>query len=146
MFKKRYPKDTIEVTYLDQYTKTIKYEAKNIVTGEILTSESRKELSEQTKVSKSSVQKSIVTNGAYQFNNWVFKLENDKPYAKILNNDTYNQPSIIKALDTTNNSILTFDSKTKASNHFNIDRKTLSNIISEQNLLYNKYLISSESA
>lgn len=141
VYRKRYPNDKIVVKILDNYSEDVNYIAKNIVNDNILISSSRKELSELTNVTKSSVQKSIANDGAYQFDNWVFKVDDHKPFRNIINKEHYNKPKQISILDTTSNNSRIFDSIRKTSDYLNIDKKTIKKFLNSNNLLFNKYLL-----
>jgi len=141
IYRKRYPNDKIVVKILDNYSKDVNYVAKNIVSNNIITTVSRKELSELTNVSKSSVQKSIANNGAYQSNNWVFKIDDHKPFAVVLNINNTNNPIKISMLDKTTNNNIVFNSIRKASSYLSIDKKTIKKFLNSNNLLFNKYLL-----
>ncbi len=127
VYRKRYPNDKIVVKILDNYSQEVIYIAKNLVTDEVISTNNRKELSEITGVSKSSVQKSITNNGAYQFNNWVFKIDDHKPFATILNNNPVNKPTVVLSKDMVTNKTTKFTSINAIGTEYNVTKKPLKN-------------------
>lgn len=140
IYKKYHPNDKVTLTILDNYSSEQNYIAKNLMTDEIITSMSRKELSERTNVAKSSMQKSIANDGAYQFNNWVFKVDNHTAFATVLNLNTSNQPKKIICLNKITNEETTYDSLRQAAVMHNVDKNTILKLIASQTLFRNTFL------
>ena len=122
-------------------TKDVFYIAKNIKTNEILRNKSLLKLSEVTDVKYSSARKSASTNGKYQYNDWVFKVDNKKPFSLIGNFNNVNKPVELILLDTTTNEETKFKSLRGVGRHLNIDKKTVKKLLISGDLLYNKYLL-----
>jgi len=97
VMKKRKPKHKIYIQLLNQYANNnVKYIAKRSVDDKEYVVGDRRKLIELTGVSKSSIQKSISTNGKYEYNGWRFKRE-DIPWDEAAT--ITNKPKPIKLLD-----------------------------------------------
>ena len=141
VYKKRHPNDKLVYKKLDNHTKDVFYIAKNIKTNEIIRNKSLLKLSEVTDVKYSSARKSTSTNGKYQYNDWVFKIDNRKPFSLIGNFNNVNKPVELILLDTTTNEETKFKSLRGVGRHLNIDKKTVKKLLISGDLLYNKYLL-----
>lgn len=70
-----------------------RYLARNNTTNNIISGDTLAELIKITGVGKSSAQKSAANNGAYEFNGWVFKVDDDNDFSPLV--DIANKKSTI---------------------------------------------------
>jgi len=137
VFKKKYPNRSIQVIELDQYAKDTKYIAWNIITNKKIVTDNRKELSRLTGVSKSSVQKSIYSNGRYQYNGWRFNIEGE-PWLDLIIPMNKNQN--ITLLNLTTNNKQSFNSIREVAKFLNVSKKTVTDAINKE-ITINNYLL-----
>lgn len=132
--------DKVKRNYLDLLVEKVDLEEKkpdsylcfNSETNEYIKAKDRKEVMGITNGSKSTVQKSIITNGSYGINNiWYVKYDDGKPFAKpaiILN-----KPTPVKAVK--DGIIKIFSSIREAAVFFNVDKRTISNNLSNKTFI-----------
>lgn len=113
-----------------------RYIAYNRETGEVIYTDSTTPLITMTGVTKSSIRKSAFFNGKYEFNNWVFKIDDGTDFDPV--EDVYNRPKSLKF--TRGDEVLEFNSIREASKYFNIPNNTLRYAISRNNI-FNGYKI-----
>lgn len=113
-----------------------RYIAYNRETGEVIYADSTTPLITMTGVTKSSIRKSAFFNGKYEFNNWVFKIDDGTDFDPV--EDIYNRPKGIRFVK--DNEVLEFNSIREASKYFNISNNTLRYTISKNNT-FNGYNI-----
>ena len=108
-------------------------EAKNIVTGQIVTRPNLRELSIATGVPKSTIHKFINMNIDNRLiNNWLIRTRTNLPWADELNNIESNKNDSKKVRAKTDNEEIVFKSLNQAKHFFNRDARTIKNIISNK--------------
>jgi len=108
-------------------------EAKNIVTGQIVTRPNLRELSIATGVPKSTIHKFINKNIDNRLiNNWLIRTRTNLPWADELNNIESNKNDSKKVRAKTDNEEIVFKSLNQAKHFFNRDARTIKNLISNK--------------
>jgi hypothetical protein len=109
-------------------------------TNKLVKATDRADVMRVTNGSKSTIQKSITSNGAYTINNrWRAKVDDGIPFAELV--DIANKRTPVKLTKDTETKV--FSSLREAANYLNIDRKMLKKLIKEKNP-FNGYYISYE--
>lgn len=130
---------TYSIENLDSYSNNINYICRNILTGEETIYNNRRDIMMAISSSKSNIQKSIATNGAYVVNNHVIKKNDGLPFSKLAT--IKNNPKSIQVIDVKSNTSQIFTSIRKTAEYFKVDKKTISNAIENNRMINNKRII-----
>ena len=121
-----------------QNNKDLTYICLDNTNDEITPAKTRKEIMDITGGTKSAIQKSIITNGAYIVNTkWRIKYDDGKPFAPLAN--IANKRVAVQATGATDT--IKFSSNREASYFFKVDKKTIVTAIKNKTLIRG-YLIS----
>ena len=140
-YKKYNPEAHIHVKILDQYASSDEYIIKEVKTGKTEIFTSRKDITEYTGIPKSSLQKSIASDGAYEFNGWVAKVNNGKPFAELANIENRSISISIKNVITNKEEI--FTSQRQASEFLRANKIVIKNALQSGKLFKGIYKITS---
>lgn len=129
----------VDIVLLNNYSyNNTTYICKNIQNNKIVKLSTRKEIEVLTGSPKSNIQKSIQTNGGYVVSGWIIKRDDGEPFSSL--NTILNRPKQIVMTDLTSKDEIKFESLRKAASYLNIDKKSVKNIIRNNNI-YRNYKI-----
>lgn len=132
-FKRYYPTITIEIEELEK-NKDYGYLCMDMENENIVKAKDRRDVMKITNGSKSTIQKSIITNGKYAINNrWRVKPDDGKPFEELAL--IKNKRRTVIAIDSISSDKKIFNSIREASYHFKVDKKTIQTAIKNKSFI-----------
>lgn len=138
-YKSYNPKAKVHIEYTKQYATPDEYLCLNVTTKETKIVSTRSEASVVTGIPKSSLQKTITTNGKYAYNGWVVKVNDGKPFSKLV--QISNQPEKVRIWDTVLRCESFFPSTRQAAASLGFDKGTIRSVLENNRLFKNRYAI-----